>query len=114
MIWEILVWLSVYALHHGAEVWAAAFGGGLVFLVVYLNANENPANAMPLKQALWRAFKVTRALRRLIVVAALVIVNSACMLLAGLWKEWLASIAVVMATVALWRWLPDRRRQPTA
>ena len=67
----------------------------------------------PLKQALWRAFKITRALRSLIVVAALVIVNSACMLLGGWWQEWLASIAVVMATVTLWRWLPDRRRQPT-
>ena len=90
MIWGILVLLSVYALHHGAEVWAAAVGSGLVFLVVYLNANENTTSAVPLKQALCRAFKITRALRGLIVVAALVIVNSACMLLAGWWQEWLA------------------------
>ena len=110
MIWEILVWLSVYALQHDAEVWAAAFGGGLVFLLVYLNTNEHTPNAVPLKQALWRAFKVTRALHSLIVVAALVIVTSTWMLLVGLWKEWLAAIAV---TTALWRCLPVKRRQPT-
>lgn len=113
MIWEILLWLSVHALRHGAEVWAAAIGCGLVFLVVQLNVNENTPRAVPMRQAVWRAFKVARALHGLIVVAALVIVNSACMLLTGWWKEWLAYVAVAMAAAAAWRWLPVRRRQPT-
>lgn len=41
------MWLSVYALRHGAEVWAAAIGCGLVSLVVHLNVNENTPRLVP-------------------------------------------------------------------
>ena len=112
MIWEILLLLAVYVLTHVVEVWMIAFGFGLGCVVVHLNANENTPNALPLKQALWRVVKLTRALRRRIVVSAFVVVNSAGMLLIGLWKEWLVLMTVGVSVVTLWRAV--RPQQPTA
>ncbi len=112
MIWEILLLLTVYVLTHVGEVWMIAFGFGLGCVVVHLNANENTPNALSLKQALWRVFKLTKALYRRIVVSAFVFVNSAGMLLVGLWKEWLVLMTVAVSVMALWRSL--RPQQPTA
>ena len=113
MIWEILLWLAVYVLHHSTEVWTAALGCGLIFLIERLNAEKNASRTLPMKQALWQALQVARALHRLFITAAFVIVNSACMLLVGWWKEWMVSVAVATAAATVWRRLPISRRQPT-
>ena len=57
-------------------------------------------------------FKLTGALYRRILVSAFVFVNSAGMLLVGLWQEWLVLMTVGVSVVALWRAL--RPPQTTA
>ena len=87
MIWEILVWSSVYALHHSGERWGVAVAGGLLCLLVSLNENRTTPSAVPTKQAFWRAFKLVRVLHGLIFVSALFVVHSTYMFLDGLWKR---------------------------
>ena len=113
MIWEILLRLAVYVLHHSTEVWTAALGCGLIFLIERLNAEKNASRTLPMKRALWQALQVARAIHRLFITAAFVIVNSAYMLLVGWWKEWMVSVAVTTAAATVWRRLPISRRQPT-
>ena len=60
MIFEILVWLSVYALHHMPELRIISLVCGGVFLIEHLNAPSNKLRPPSTRQALCQALRVAR------------------------------------------------------
>ena len=83
MIFEILVWLSAYVLHHTYELRIVTLVCGGVFLSVQLNTPSNKLRPLSTRQALCQALRVARSLYSLFVAAAFVIVSAALLLVVG-------------------------------
>ena len=83
MIFEILVWLSVYVLHHRHELLIASLVCGGIFLMVQFKTPPNKLRPLSTRQALCQALRVAQALQSLFVTSAFAIVSTALLLIAA-------------------------------
>ena len=111
MLFEFIVWLAFYVVQHVAEVWTAS----VVCATALWLAQERiggTRRAMSAREATLRWLQTIRLLRRLVVAAALTVVTSSLMLLAGQWSQWVVANVAMAAGLLTWRWLRARRQRP--
>ena len=110
MITELMVWLAALTLRHEIAVLTVIFAACLGHEL----AGRAPQHRrLPLWRPMWQALRTTGAVGALTIVAAHLIVGSACSLIAGQGSDLLIVVAVCMAAGAAWRRLRIRKQPHT-
>lgn len=110
MITELMVWLAALTLRHEIAVLTVIFA---VCLGYELAGHGPQHRRLPLRRSMWQALRTTGAVGALAIVAAHLIVGTACSLIAGQGIDLLIVVAAGMATGAAWRRLRIRKQPHT-
>ena len=108
MIWEILLWLALWALVYEVQVLTAILAICFGYEVV---GREPGGERVPLRLAMWRALRYASVAGALVAVASRVVVGSALSFVSGQLGDLLLLVVACVTAGAVWRLSRTKRQR---